>query len=684
MLRIASLMISGWGQLIAFGVAIGGIVTATPASAQLSPERIGSLLSASESATRSLDTRDPSTAKPFPSAKVEASKTLEAIDGVANHFAPRTSGENFANWMNFLQTERLAKAIRDGADRKVIEEAARRVRGRLIGRHTGLELPALARLRDQTEELLGALRFEDEKGSVALVRQEAEALQKRLRDLDPIPAPQDAAAISAIVHLLEHSDQFPSLVSQFRSAFSQPNLVVTVDGQVIEQAVARAVDQNRPVRDCILGTTVVGTGRLQGNVTGKLLPSRGSVQLQVVMNGFFNSNTVGHNRGVRLPTVSRGQVNAQRSVWIDERGVRLSPTSASAAVDSTITSIQHPLRIVRRIARNRAAQQQPQAEAIASERLRSQISREFDNQTSQVATSRGQLANLDNRLAQGRMMLKRFHLSEPTRQIGSNSNSVFLEATLREATQLAACNPPPAPDSLRSTPLFTTSVAPTIHYDQYGNQISVVSHVAASPRPLATLQLHESLVDNVATRILAGRTLTGKEIDQLLAQAGRPMPAKVNKPTSADSTASGDRDNNKDDDENFEIDFSNFRPVVFELRDQKVRVGIRGTRFKQGERELKRPVEITTEYTPARMDNGQMLLVRSDKVDVEFPGTRRTVQQIALRRAIEKSFSGRFPETLLDRPIAVPSTVQAENLRGRVFQPALIDARDGWMSIGLR
>jgi hypothetical protein len=158
----------------------------------------------------------------------------------------------------------------------------------------------------------------------------------------------------------------------------------------------------------------------------------------------------------------------------------------------------------------------------------------------------------------------------------------------------------------------------------------------------------------------------------------------VNKPTSADSTASGDRDDNQDDDENFEIDFSNFRPVVFELRDQKVRVGIRGTRFKQGERELKRPVEITTQYTPARMDNGQMLLVRSDKVDVEFPGTRRTVQQIALRRAIEKSFSGRFPETLLDRPIAVPSTVQAENLRGRVFQPALIDARDGWMSIGLR
>jgi hypothetical protein len=38
----------------------------------------------------------------------------------------------------------------------------------------------------------------------------------------------------------------------------------------------------------------------------------------------------------------------------------------------------------------------------------------------------------------------------------------------------------------------------------------------------------------------------------------------------------------------------------------------------------------------------------------------------------------------LDRPLEVPPTVQAENLRGRVFKPALIDARDGWMSIGLR
>src|SRR5690606_34074481 len=127
-----------------------------------------------------------------------------------------------------------------------------------------------------------------------------------------------------------------------RSTFSRPNLVAWIDGKMIEQAIARDVNQTRPVRDCILGTTVTGTGTLTGSVVGRLAPCHGSVQVDLILTGRFNSNTVGYNRSVQLPTVGHGHVTASRSIWINETSRRLSPTMASADLNSRIISINHP------------------------------------------------------------------------------------------------------------------------------------------------------------------------------------------------------------------------------------------------------------------------------------------------------------------------------------------------------
>lgn len=634
---------------------------ASPAAAQLPAEQIGRLLSASEAARPSIGKQ------PFPSFQAESQRVLEGIEGVATYLTPRTNPENLAKWLAFLQTEPLAKAIEGGVDREELAVRARAVRSRLIGAHEGLELDAMTTLRQRTDDLLASLRFEDDPASIKLVEQQADGLANRLRAVDPIPNAEDTAAIAAIVNLLDQSRQVPGLVSQVRAAFARPNFMLTVDGQVIEQAVRRPVDQDREVRDCILGTTVIGRGRLQGMVEGKLMPSRGRVQIDISLVGQFHSDTIGYNGPVRLPTIGRGQATANRSIWIGEEGTLLSPTSSSACVDSTITSIQHPLRIVRHIAAKQIAQKEPQAERLAGERLRSQVARDFDRQTSDVANSRGQAVAITERLGKARNMLTRFDLSEPTRVIGSTQKAVYMEAILREANQLAACNPPPDLTLLRSQGLRGPA--------------------EPDPHPSATIQVHESLVDNVATRMLAGRTLTGGEIDELLAQTGRPRPAGTDLPEGEGASVDGDEPAAAEDgsEGTFEIDFSTFRPIICELRDQTVRLGLRGTRFKQGERELKRALEISSTYQPTRTEQGEILLLRSGDVAVDFPGARRlTVQQVAVRRAIQRAFVGRFPETLLDRPLTAPANWQSPAVRGRIFKPALIDARDGWLSIGVR
>lgn len=611
--------------------AVIGAIGSPAGWAQLDPSQRDRLIRQSESERQSIGDR------PFPSAETEAEQVLAAIDGVRGYLASRSSPENAAKWLRFLRADSLAEAIQAGLPREAIAVRARAARSRLIGDHRGLELASMTALRDQVDELLGSLRFESQEASVRLVDQQAEALQRRLRETDPIPAPEDAAAIAGIVALLDQSGQMPSLVEEVRVAFSQPNVFLAIDAKWISELARRPVDQSRPIRDCILGTTVIGSGRLLGDVQARLAPNRGSVQIDLALTGTFRSDTVGYNGPVRLPAIGQGQASAFRTVWVDETGLRWSPTTGTASMTSRVLAVQHPLKIVRKLASRQVAEKQPSAERIAERRLLEQVSRDFERQTSEAAGSSKPLSDFEQRLNEARVVLTRFNVSEPTRTIGSTVKEAYLEATVCEDNQLTACNPPPA---------------------------------VVADQGLVRLQVHESLVDNLATRVLAGRTVTGQELDRLLAETGREPPAESEE---------------SDESSQFEIDFSGYRPVICELRDQTVRIGIRGTRFHQGDRELKRPLEITATYLPTTVDSGEMRLVRTGEISVDFPGTRRlTVEQIAVRRTLQRLFAKRFPESLLDRPIEAPPRIEHPQIRGRMFYPSLIDAQDGWLSIAVR
>jgi hypothetical protein len=188
----------------------------------------------------------------------------------------------------------------------------------------------------------------------------------------------------------------------------------------------------------------------------------------------------------------------------------------------------------------------------------------------------------------------------------------------------------------------------------------------------AAIQFHESVVNNALSPLLAGRTMTEAKLDELLASVDR-------SPAADPPTAGGEPE------PPFEIDFARLQPIVFDARDQSVRIGVRGTRFAQGRRELKRAMEITATYHRAESDDGRIILVREEEIDVDFPGGRRlTVAQAGLRPTIKTKFDNVFPKTLLDRNLEVPSTSAIESLRGRLFKPVLVDATDGWMTVALR
>ena len=600
----------------------------------------------------------------FPSPNGAKRQFLRDFESAKSFLSANTSERNFRSWMKFINADELVETLgsRDALTssqnaRKIGREAVA-LRFRLIGMAPGLELPVLVKLRRSTEKLIDGVRFRDSDRSSQQIAKQMQKFADDIRDMDANPSAEDIASITQMIGLMESSGQSPELVAQLKNRFRSPNVKVMVSERVVQSAINRGINESRPVRDCILGTRIVGTATLGGSVTANVLPALGSARIEVVMNGAVNSRNVGYNGPVKFNTVSQGRVNARRMLYVNESGVRAQPVVATASLNSRIISIDHRLRLVRRIASRKAAEQKPRAERIGTERLRSQVSQQFTEQTDQASS-----ITPPDPMAKLRPVLTRLDLLEPARQWGSTDNDIYVEATVADNDQLSAPSLPMWP-----------STRPSV-----GGLYDVA------------LQLHETVVDNLVSPVLAGRTMTETEINDLLKQSGveKAQPSNASMVNSnSDSMALGDEASDQDSDKEkdeppFEIDFARLRPIVFEARDQSIKLGIRGTRFSQGRRELKQALEITANYVPAQMADGSTMLIRTGDVDVDFPsrGRRLSVSQTGLKTTIEKKFADVFPEKLLHQAFQVPPTVKMEAIAGRSFRPQTIDARDGWLTI---
>ncbi|MEZ6088917.1 MAG: hypothetical protein R3C05_13000 [Pirellulaceae bacterium] len=355
---------------------------------------------------------------------------------------------------------------------------------------------------------------------------------------------------------------------------------------------------------------------------------------------------------VTVDATGCGTVHATKDLYLDDHGLRSEPAVASAQLTSRIDRINHPWRIVRRIAMKKANEQKGASDREGSRRLEKRVSENFDRQVAETSPlgdgSNSSLKNLVN-------VLRRFGIEEPGRIWASDTRYMLISALQREATDLAA--PTPAP------------------------------HVAGSHD--VVIQFHESVVNNVATALLAGRTLTGPQLEQI-AKSLFPnidLEPKPQRRSAQEGSKSGgaesDDDTDEADDEETEpakISFARDRPIIFDAQDGAIWIGINGTRFQQGESSLKTALRVRAKYVPVYVDGQGYILKREGLVDIKFPGSVKvSVGQITIRSKMEKVFGRAFPERLLERPLNLPIK-QLNN--PRVFVQA-IDARHGWLTVGL-
>lgn len=492
----------------------------------------------------------------------------------------------------------------------------------------GLEQAPFTSVREALAGYVHAQRFgANPATSIEILRNRLNRLNEQLQS----PAMADDRnllhELAQTVSYLHHGNQAPEVITAVRNKFASPNVRVLATAPFLQRQLSRPVHETNPVNELILGTTIRGNSVLQGSITPQLLSNPNNATLRLNLNADFASNNLGFNRSVVVHTQGSAQIAASESVALLDSGlIPLGDTGVDADLQTVINSIEHRLRIVRKIAAKQAAKQKPQADAIGESRLENRIRTQFHEQLS------SQLSQANVRLASaGEPVISRLGVAKPHRSSWSDPEQLSLQWHVRNGTQLAADGPCPLPT------------------DSQG----------------ITFQIHQSAIANALDPILAGRVLRSTEMDRYLAQFG--------------DVAKGIQ--RREEDGPWALTFQGFQPVEIHFDDSLVRFRVRTQNLEGTDQPLDQPALVEANYRVQLIDNA-IQLVREGDINVEFSGRQqRGGRAAALRSLLRKKFEQVFRAELLEKPVRWSDRLP-EQLRDLRLTSLAID--DGWLQFSLQ
>jgi hypothetical protein len=235
------------------------------------------------------------------------------------------------------------------------------------------------------------------------------------------------------------------LVAAIRKRYAQSNIQAIVSASFLEHTPTRGVNEVRPVRDCILGTRIIGSANTQAHVNYELESSAESIALAVYLNGQAQSRNNGYNGPVRVLTTGQTTYAAASRLHLNDDAFATSPITASVDTRTRIRSInktggQFAARLITKIAWRRALEQKRRAELISAEHTRQRVVREFGET---VQRDLGQLRSRYEREVKA-PLVRRDVVPEYLR-MHSDPTAAFIEAVFASRNQLGADRPAPKP-----------------------------------------------------------------------------------------------------------------------------------------------------------------------------------------------------------------------------------------------
>ncbi len=354
------------------------------------------------------------------------------------------------NWQTFLKWEQLEPHLSE--DFEVTRRSLREldeVLQRMHANEPGLELPVFANLA----KTIARYRALASWTSAARSRDSHEAYEGLVSNLSAElerhherPTSETAWQIGRVLGVIDGLGQSPQFVEAVRRRFARPNIEAVVSANFIERAPEQRPDVVRPVRDCILGTTIVGTANTSTEVEYKLGASQDSVALAIHLTGAADSSNNGYNGPVKIKTRGRTTYAASSQLYLNDDQFMAAPVVASADTHTRIQSIRKTggkfgAKLIQKIAWKRAGQQKGQAERISSRHTEERVIREFTDTVSRDLAKVRQRYEQEVQAPFVRRGIVPEHLV-----MRSESTAAFIETIIAARNQLGADRSPPTPD----------------------------------------------------------------------------------------------------------------------------------------------------------------------------------------------------------------------------------------------
>ena len=512
-----------------------------------------------------------------------------------------------AGWKEYLRFDALVAEVWKAGD--VDTAALFKLQRRYWGGFVGLEQPAF---QNVAARLMAFTKLAEAAQNKTLEADYEKHLNQLADTIDAVagkaPTPEQADAIAADLAWLEASGQATDIVEKLGARYSQPNLLVDVSETLVEESLGRSVDQTEPVVDCILGTSIRGSGRTIGQVSVELIPNTDQAQLQTQLHGVNYSRTVGTNRSALI--YSRGQttLHGTSTLFVSDQGLTTGPVQAQASVRNQITGFGSTRggllgNIVKKIAAKKAPKQQGQAQQIAAAHARTKLAGSMQRQIVELVGDAN--AEIENKF---RKPLLRFGQYPAQLQYATTDDAIVIRARQTTRGRLAA--PGSAPEAAVGSPI--------------------------------SVRLHQSLITNSTQGMLAGRKFDQQRIQLLAESLLGEVPERLQP---------------KPGEEPFSITFADTNPVSLSFADDSATFTIRGKAFTSGDKSYD-GMNITGVYKLSSDGHG-LKAVRQGDFDIVPPdfkrgsGQRLNTRQIVLKRILTEKFGKAFPAEIVRDGTAV-------------------------------
>ncbi|HVA47797.1 MAG TPA: hypothetical protein VNH11_15620 [Pirellulales bacterium] len=544
-------------------------------------------------------------------------------------------GKNGAAWKRYLLFPDLLTALkRNGGDGASLNGVLARFRAN----HAGLELPVFQNVAASLQRYLRLVREQVEQVSSAELDEQLERLAVRLAEMSDPPTAQEVAAISDSVAWLHEHGQCREVVAQVRRRLSHPNLQVRLSEEMVSSGSLRAINdvQPQPVRDAILGTQILGSGRTVGWARTRLLPDERRALFETSIVATNRAQTVGYNGPARIYSSSTTQLKGTKRFYLDASGFHVWTAASQADARSQIRGIgsnKHGLmdRVVRRVASKRVAQQKRAAERVAARHAERQLNARLDAEANaQLGRAHADFMNkLRNPLVR---------LGQWPRQLrmASTAGQFRLLALHDGDSRLAAPTAPPAmPDDAA-----------------------------------LVVQLHESLVNNYGDGLFSGQTLRQADLDRLSLELFGRRPSQL------------EYDEQKGP---WAITFGSHEPIVLRVDGGRASLTVRGRRFASDLRTIDTPLDVTAHYRLSR-ENQAVKAVREGDLEVYPAGfvadgkRRMSLRQSRDASYVRHRFDDFFTPEIASQGLLLPG------YWARVGRLELVELRaeHGWITLAWR